>query len=266
VTLARSHAGEPRHIGAPLPVRRSDLPISPGYIRQAAPRARPVPLWRFTLSATQANTEAIRLARAVTGREVVLLFQGHYHGHFEEGMVDLEGERVAALERGLAKGVTGRVRIAQFNDVDVLGAALEPGDVAIVLAEPAMTNRLHLLAPEPGWHEALRRLTSAHGTLLSLDETHTHVVGPGGATGRWRLEPDVITIGKAVAGGVPMGAYGPGNRGGGRRRPRRRRRTPPLRPGRSARSCPASSSRLARSAKFWLHDYWPSAKNRYSAV
>jgi glutamate-1-semialdehyde 2,1-aminomutase len=171
-------------------------------------RRYPVPLWQFTLSATQANTEAIRLARAVTGRDVVLLFQGHYHGHFEEGMVDLEGERVAALERGLSKGVTGRVRIAQFNDVDLLGAALEPGDVALVLAEPAMTNRLHLLAPEPGWHEALRALTRVHGTLLALDETHTHVVGPGGATGRWRLDPDVVTIGKAVAGGVPMGAYG----------------------------------------------------------
>jgi glutamate-1-semialdehyde 2,1-aminomutase len=168
----------------------------------------PVPMWQFTLSATQANTEAIRLARAVTGREVIVLFQGHYHGHFEEGVVDLEGERVAALERGLSRGVTGRVRIAQFNDVDVLDAALGPGDVAMVLAEPAMTNRVHLLAPEPGWHEALRARTRAHGTLLALDETHTHVVGPGGATGRWGLDPDVITIGKAVAGGVPMGAYG----------------------------------------------------------
>jgi glutamate-1-semialdehyde 2,1-aminomutase len=171
-------------------------------------RCYPVPMWQFTLSATQANTEAIRLARAVTGREVVVLFQGHYHGHFEEGVVDLEGERVAALERGLSKGVTGRVRIAQFNDVAVLGAALEPEDVAIVLTEPVMTNRIHLLAPEPGWHEAVRTLTRRHGTLLAIDETHTHVVGPGGATGDWGLDPDVITIGKAVAGGVPMGAYG----------------------------------------------------------
>jgi glutamate-1-semialdehyde 2,1-aminomutase len=171
-------------------------------------RRYPVTMWQFTLSATQANTEAIRLARAVTGREVVVLFQGHYHGHFEEGVVDLDGERVAALERGLTKGVTGRVRIAQFNDVDVLRAALEPGDVALVLTEPAMTNRIHLLAPEPGWHNALRSLTREHGTLLALDETHTHVVGPGGATGMWNLDPDVVTIGKAVAGGVPMGAYG----------------------------------------------------------
>jgi glutamate-1-semialdehyde 2,1-aminomutase len=171
-------------------------------------RRYPVPQWQFTLSATQANTEVIRLARAVTGREVILLFQGHYHGHFEEGMVDLQDGQASPVHRGLSKGVTGRVRIAQFNDPDSVRAALEPGDVALVLTEPAMTNHLHLLLPEPGWHAALRALTREHGTLLGLDETHTHVVGPGGATGLWQLDPDTVTIGKAVAGGLPMGAYG----------------------------------------------------------
>jgi len=171
-------------------------------------RRYPVGQWQFTLSATQANTEAIRLARSATGREVIVLFQGHYHGHFEEGLVDLDGEQVAALERGLSKGVTGRVRIAQFNDPGTLRAALEPGDVALVLTEPAMSNNIHLLLPEPGWHAALREETRRHGTLLALDETHTHVVGPGGATGMWHLDPDIVTIGKAVAGGLPMGAYG----------------------------------------------------------
>jgi glutamate-1-semialdehyde 2,1-aminomutase len=172
----------------------------------------PVPQWQFTLSATQANTEAIRLARAVTEREVIVLFQGHYHGHFEEGLVDLAdgpaGGQVAPVQRGLSKGVTGQVRIAQFNDIDTVRAALEPGDVALVLTEPAMTNNLHLLLPEPGWHQALRDLTRQQGTLLALDETHTHVVGPGGATGLWQLRPDIVTIGKAVAGGLPMGVYG----------------------------------------------------------
>src|SRR5216683_6658411 len=108
-------------------------------------RRYPVPQWQFTLSATQANTEVIRLARAVTGREVVVLFQGHYHGHFEEGLVDVEGGQVSALQRGLSKGVTGRVRIAQFNDAGTLRRALEPADVALVLTEPAMTNTIHLL-------------------------------------------------------------------------------------------------------------------------
>jgi glutamate-1-semialdehyde 2,1-aminomutase len=174
-------------------------------------RRYPASMWQFALSASQANTEAIRLARAVTGREVVVLFQGHYHGHFEEALVDLEDGGQAALQRGLSKGVTGRVRIAQFNDPDLLRDALAPGDVALVLTEPAMTNTLHLLAPEPGWHDALRALTREHGTLLALDETHTHVVGEGGAIGLWGLEPDVVTIGKAVAGGLPMGAYGVGD-------------------------------------------------------
>src|SRR5499427_95015 len=171
-------------------------------------RRYPVPQWQFTLSATQANTEAIRLARAVTGRDVIVLFQGHYHGHFEEGLVDLEDGQVSVVQRGLSKGVTGRVRIAQFNDADTLRRALEPADVALVLTEPAMTNGIHLLLPEPGWHAALRDLTRQHGTLLAIDETHTHVVGPGGATGMWQLQPDIVTIGKAVAGGLPMGAYG----------------------------------------------------------
>jgi len=171
-------------------------------------RRYPVPQWQFTLSATQANTEAIRLARAVTGRDVVVLFQGHYHGHFEEGLVDLADGRAAPVQRGLSKGVTGRVRIAQFNDPGTLRTALGPGDVALVLTEPAMTNYVHLLLPEPGWHQALRELTRQHGTLLAIDETHTHVTGPGGATGLWHLEPDMVTIGKAVAGGLPLGAYG----------------------------------------------------------
>jgi glutamate-1-semialdehyde 2,1-aminomutase len=171
-------------------------------------RRYPVPQWQFTLSATQANTEAIRLARAVTGRDVIVLFQGHYHGHFEEGLVDFEDGQVRTLQRGLSKSVTGRVRIAQFNDPDLLRRALEPGDVALVLTEPAMTNTIHLLLPEPGWHHALRGLTREYGTLLCLDETHTHVLGAGGATARWALQPDMVTIGKAVAGGLPMGAYG----------------------------------------------------------
>src|SRR5262249_46198258 len=128
-------------------------------VAEGLSRRYPVAQWQFTLSATQANTEAIRLARAVTGREVIVLFQGHYHGHFEEGLVDVTGGRAVPVQRGLSKGVTGRVRIAQFNDTAMLGAALEAGDVALVLTEPAMTNNLHLLLPEPGWHQALRDLT-----------------------------------------------------------------------------------------------------------
>jgi glutamate-1-semialdehyde 2,1-aminomutase len=171
-------------------------------------RRYPVPLWQFTLSASQANVEAIRVARAATGREVVLLFDGHYHGHFDEGLVNLEDGRLVPVQRGLAKATPGKVRIAQFNDLDGLRRALEPRDVAVVLTEPALTNNVHLLLPQPGWHEALRALTRATGTVLAIDETHTCVVGPGGATRRFGLEPDIVTIGKSIAGGVPLGAYG----------------------------------------------------------
>jgi len=138
----------------------------------------------------------------------VVLFEGHYHGHFEEGLVDRDASPQHPLQRGLSKGVSGRVRIAQFNDADSLAEALAPGDVALVLTEPVMSNGIHLLAPIDGWHDDLRRLTREHGTFLALDETHSHVVGEGGATGLLGLEPDILTIGKAVAGGIPMGAYG----------------------------------------------------------
>jgi glutamate-1-semialdehyde 2,1-aminomutase len=168
----------------------------------------PVGFWQFTLSATQANTEAIRLARAVTGRDVVVLFQGHYHGHFEEGLVDLTGSGPQAVSRGLSKAVTGRTRIVPFNDTERLRAALATNDVAIVLTEPAMTNQVHFVEPTTDWHTTLRELTRHHGTFLALDETHTHVVGRGGATGLWQLEPDIVTIGKSIAGGIPLGAYG----------------------------------------------------------
>jgi glutamate-1-semialdehyde 2,1-aminomutase len=171
-------------------------------------RRYPVSQWQFTLSATQANTEAIRLARAVTGRDVVVLFEGNYHGHFEEGLVDLDDGHLRPAQRGLSKGVSGRVRLAQFNDAELLDQALRTDDVALVLTEPAMTNTVHLLAPEPHWHADLRRLTRDYGALLALDETHTHVVGEGGATGLWQLDPDIVTIGKAIAGGIPLGCYG----------------------------------------------------------
>lgn len=178
------------------------------WVAEELARRYPLPLWQFTLSASQANVEAIRVARAATGREVVLLFDGHYHGHFDEGIVELHDGVAAPWARGMAKGTAGKVRIAQFNDVGGLREALSPRDVAIVLTEPALTNNLHLLLPEPGWHETLRAETRSTGTVLAYDETHTHVVGPAGCTGLWSLEPDVVTIGKSIAGGVPIGAYG----------------------------------------------------------
>jgi glutamate-1-semialdehyde 2,1-aminomutase len=100
-------------------------------------------------------------------------------------------------------------RAIEFNDVDALERALAPGDVACVLAEPALTN-MGIVPPAPGYHEALREITRRHGTLLIIDETHTISAGPGGATAAWGLEPDLLTIGKAIGAGIPSGALGLG--------------------------------------------------------
>lgn len=166
-----------------------------------------MPQWQFTLSATQANTEVIRIARQLTGREVVLMFDGKYHGHGDATLVVLEGDRVVPEQQGLPGSVTGQARLVQFNDVAGLEAALAPRDVALVLTEPVMTNA-GIVAPDPGFHEVLRELTRAAGTLLALDETHSLVGAYGGMAGELGLAADFLTLGKSIAAGVPLGAYG----------------------------------------------------------
>ncbi len=167
-----------------------------------------LPQWQFTLSATHANLEVIRVARVATGREKVLFFHGKYHGHFDEALVELEGGELVAEEAGLPRDVMRNVVMVPFNDIDALRSALETREIAIVTTEPVLTNAVGLLVAEPGFHEALRAATRENGTLLCYDETHTQVVGPGGLTATWNLEPDVITVGKSIAAGVPLGAYG----------------------------------------------------------
>ncbi len=168
-----------------------------------------LPMWQYTSSASQANVEAIRVARVVTGRQKVLFFDGKYHGHFDQSLVEL-GPTGALVpeERGLPDTATAQSVMISFNDVEALAGALGHGDIAIVMTEPALTNAVGLLLPDDGFHEALRRLTREAGALLCYDETHTQVFGPGGLTRAWGLEPDVVTVGKSIAGGVPFGAWG----------------------------------------------------------
>ena len=163
--------------------------------------------WQFTLSATQANTEVVRVARVRTGREKVVVFDGKYHGHLEPTLGILEDGRVRPEYTGLPAEVTANLRIVPFNDLDAVERALAPGDVALVLTEPAMTNAGFLL-PDPGFHDGLREMTRRYGTLLAIDETHTLVTAYGGLTTEWGLQPDFVTVGKSIAGGVPLGAYG----------------------------------------------------------
>jgi glutamate-1-semialdehyde 2,1-aminomutase len=163
--------------------------------------------WQFTLSATQANTEVVRVARVATGRETIVVFDGKYHGHLEPTLGILEDGRVLPEYSGLPIEATANLRIVPFNDLDAVERALAADDVALVLTEPAMTNAGFLL-PDPGFHDGLREVTRRHRTLLGIDETHTLVTAYGGLTTEWGLQPDFLTVGKSIAGGVPLGAYG----------------------------------------------------------
>jgi glutamate-1-semialdehyde 2,1-aminomutase len=178
------------------------------WVAEELGRRYGLPLWQFTLAATSANTEVIRVARATTGRERVLFFDGKYHGHFDDVLVELDDGRLVPEEAGLPHDVTARTVVVPFNDLAALEGALAGRDVAVVITEPALTNNVGLLMPDDGFHAGLRELTRRTGTLLAYDETHTQVVGPGGLTRLWGLEPDFVTVGKSIAAGIPLGAYG----------------------------------------------------------
>jgi glutamate-1-semialdehyde 2,1-aminomutase len=176
-------------------------------VAQELARRFGLPLWQFTLSATLANTEAIRLARALTGRTTVLMFDGKYHGHADELLGQMADGRVEPEGLGLPPDTTRNVRVVPYNDLEAVERELASGEVACVIAEAAITN-LGVIQPADGFHQGLRRLASDAGAVLVLDETHTLVAGPGGLTARWGLEPDILVMGKAISGGVPLGAYG----------------------------------------------------------
>jgi glutamate-1-semialdehyde 2,1-aminomutase len=168
-----------------------------------------LPRWQFALTATDANRFALRLARAITNRPKVLVYAWCYHGTVDESFaIEVEGETRSRPDNiGPPVDPAVTTRAVEWNDPTALQRALEPGDVACVLAEPAMTNA-GIVLPDPGYHEALRELTREQGTLLIIDETHTFCAGPGGYTAAAGLDPDLLTIGKAIAGGIPAAAYG----------------------------------------------------------
>ena len=169
-----------------------------------------LPAWQFTLSATDANRFSLRLARHITGRSKVVVHDHCYHGSVDETFAVLdEGGRVRARHGSIGPGVDVAVttRVVDYNDVDGLARALADRDVAAVLIEPALTN-VGIVLPAPGYMDAVRALTRETGTILIIDETHTICAGPGGATGAWDLEPDMLVIGKTIGGGIPVATYG----------------------------------------------------------
>jgi glutamate-1-semialdehyde 2,1-aminomutase len=169
-----------------------------------------LPYWQFSLTATDANRWVLRLCRMVQQRPYVLVFSECYHGSVDETIVVVgpEGRPMAKPGNvGPQVDPTRTSKVVEFNDVEALRAALAPRDVAAVLMEPWMTN-IGIVPPQPGFLETVRELCDETGTLLVNDETHTISAGVGGCTRALGLRPDVVTIGKAIASGVPMGAYG----------------------------------------------------------
>jgi glutamate-1-semialdehyde 2,1-aminomutase len=169
-----------------------------------------LPLWQFTLSATDANRHVIRYARHLTGRPKIVVHDWCYHGSVDETFATLDAAGRTVARRGNIGAPVDPAEttvVVEFNDIDGLERALAGGEVAAVLAEPALTN-IGIVLPDPGYHEALRELTRRYGVLLVIDETHTLSAGPGGYTRAHGLEPDLLTMGKAIAGGIPAGAFG----------------------------------------------------------
>lgn len=166
--------------------------------------------WMFTLTATDANRAALRICRQITGRPKVLVMSYSYHGSVDEAFAVAGPDGTTVSREGnVGAPVDPAVTTVaiEFNDLDALERALASGEIACVLAEPAMTN-MGIVLPDDGYHDALRELTRKHGSLLIIDETHTFSAGPGGCTAAWGLDPDLLSIGKAIGSGVPAGALG----------------------------------------------------------
>jgi len=170
-----------------------------------------IEMLRFVSSGTEATMSAIRVARAVTGRDVVLKFDGCYHGHADSFLVKA-GSGVATLGLPNSPGVPdalARLTItAPFNDLDAVERALERHDVAAVIIEPVVGNA-GFIPPDPQFLPGLRALTERAGALLVFDEVMTGFrIAYGGARERFGVVPDLTTLGKVIGGGLPVAAYG----------------------------------------------------------
>ena len=169
-----------------------------------------LPLWQFTVSATDANRHVIRYSRMITGRSKIVVIDRCYHGSVDESFATLDtaGNTVAREGNiGAPIALDQTTRVVEFNDIAGMEKALAHGDVAAILMEPAMTN-VGIVLPQVGYLEAVQILAKKYGTILIIDETHTISVGPGGMTADRGLKPDFLTIGKAIGGGIPTGTFG----------------------------------------------------------
>jgi glutamate-1-semialdehyde 2,1-aminomutase len=180
------------------------------WVGEELQRRFKLPYWQFALTATDANRFALRMARHLTGRPKILVFNYCYHGSVDETLITLDEEGTPiSRPNNMGPQVDPRLttKVIEFNDIAALETVLSARDVAAVLAEPVMTN-IGIIHPEAGYHDALREMTRKYGTYLIIDETHTICTGPGGYTAAFSLQPDFLTLGKPLAGGVPAAVYG----------------------------------------------------------
>lgn len=187
------------------------LPTPDGaWVAEELTRRFAMQRWSFALSATDANRWALRLARLITNRPLIACFSYSYHGSVDETFA-VRGDDGSTLSRSgnVAPSVdpARTTRAMEWNDLGSVEDALSDRQVAVVITEPALTN-IGIVLPEPGFLDALREICDRTGTLLLIDETHTLSAGPGGCTKAWNLRPDLVTVGKSLAGGIPIGAYG----------------------------------------------------------
>jgi glutamate-1-semialdehyde 2,1-aminomutase len=179
-------------------------------VREAMPAIERL---RFVSSGTEAAMSAIRVARAATGRSLVLKFEGGYHGH-SDGLLARAGSGLATLglpgSAGVSREVAGETIVAPYNDLKAVETILQAhrGGVAAIIVEPVAAN-MGVVAPQPGFLAGLREAATRHGTLLIFDEVITGFrVARGGAQQLYGVHPDLVLLGKIIGGGLPVGAYG----------------------------------------------------------
>ena len=169
-----------------------------------------LPLWQFTVSATDANRHVIRYSRMITGRSKIVVIDRCYHGSVDETFATLDDAGFTVKREGnigAPVDLDVTTRVVEFNNLVAMEKALAHGDVAAILMEPAMTN-IGIVLPQDGYLVGVQELAKKYGTYLIIDETHTISVGPGGMTKALGLKPDFLTIGKALAAGIPTGTFG----------------------------------------------------------
>ena len=215
-----SHPAMCRAVADQLP--RGTLYVSPceenAIVAELLAARFGLPQWRFTNSGTEATLDAIRVARTITGRTRIVKVEGGYHGHHDTVLVSIKPKRELAgpghaphqvpASEGIPSATLADTSVVPYNDPEALERALAPGDVACFIVEPVMEN-IGICLPQPGYLQSVREITKRYGTLLLFDEVKTGITASWhGAGAKYGVVPDLMSLGKSIAGGLPLGAFG----------------------------------------------------------